>query len=385
LLQSICIGHSTSGAPVASDVLIASAFKSTFTAAPALVGQGCFDLNHGVVMQIDLLKQGLLAIGLGTSVMLCGCASQMTVGGGTNPVSGSAGGANGANANRTLEHCSHSLGTLAVEEDTSGEWYIMLTTQYHLPATTPLIRLMIQQSNCFVVVDRGRAMGSMMQERDLAATGELRNRSNMGKGQLVAADYVVTPTIQFSEDTGGAQAAGAVVGHFVPLLGVLAGSMKKSEAATTLMLTDTRSGVQVAAAQGSAKNMDFGLGALGLGAGGGAGIGAYNSTPQGKLIAAAFLDSFNQLVKAVREYAPQRVDGGLGTGGKLAVDGSSAPAAEFSVADAQRKLSALGLYKGKPDGVAGAGTSKAISQFQKVRGLQATGQLDAETIDALKQ
>lgn len=337
-------------------------------------------------MQIELAKRILLTLGVSTALVLNGCA-EMAVGGGKNPVGGSAGGAKSANAATTLEHCDHTLGTLAVEEDTSGPWYIILTTQYHLPATTPLIRLMIQQSNCFVVVDRGRAMNNMMQERDLAASGELRSTSNYGKGQMVAADYVVTPTIQFSQGTGGG-AAGALggLGGYGALLGAVVGSMKTSEASTTLMLTDARSGVQVAAAEGSAKNTDFGFGAILGGAGAAGAAGAYSKTPEGKVIAAAFLDSYNQMVRAVREYAPQRVAGGLGTGGKLAVDGASTASPQnLSLHDAQRKLADLGLYTSKVDGMPGPGTSAAISRFQKVRGLPVTGQLDAATSSALQQ
>ena len=323
----------------------------------------------------------------------------MQVGGGKNPVGGSAGGAASTGAASTLEHCPRPLGTLAVEENTNDPWYAVLTNQYHLPSTVPLIRLMIQQSNCFVVVDRGQAMNSMMGERDLNASGELRQTSHMDKGQMVAADYVVTPSIQFSQDTGGGGAAlAAVGGSYGAILGAIAGSMKSSEASTTMMLIDTRSGVQVAVAQGSAKNIDFGVAGLFDHFGsGGASLGAYSQTPQGKVIAAAFLDAYNQMVKSVREYAPQRVAGGLGTGGNLSVDGASnsnvvaaggtAPGADvsaYSLADAQRKLAQLGLYSSKVDGVPGPGTSRAISTFQKANGLPVTGQLDARTIGALQ-
>jgi curli biogenesis system outer membrane secretion channel CsgG len=336
-------------------------------------------------MRIESVKRTLLALGVGSVITLSGCAS-MAVGGGKNPVGGSAGGAHSANANKTLEHCDRPLGTLAVEEHTSEPWYGILTNQYHLPATTPLIRLMIQQSNCFVVVDRGSAMDSMMQERDLAASGEMRSSSHLGKGQMVAADYVVTPNIQFSQGTGGGAAAAlGGLGGYGAIIGAIAGSMKSSEASTTLMLTDTRSGVQVAISQGSAKNVDFGFGAI-VGGGGAAGAaGAYSKTPQGKVIAAAFLDSYNQMVKSVREYAPQRVAGGLGTGGTLAVDGASAPPGDFSLTDAQHKLAELGLYRSKVDGRPGPGTSAAISKFQKIRGLDVTGQLDTRTVDALRE
>ncbi|GAB2547975.1 CsgG/HfaB family protein [Rhodanobacter koreensis] len=337
-------------------------------------------------MKIDSMRPVLLALAVSSSLLLFGC-SDMAVGGSKNPVSGSAGGSTSTNAATTLEHCARPLGTIAVEEDTGQSWYLILTTQYHLPATTPLIRLMIQQSNCFVVVDRGRALGSMMQERDLGASGELRNSSNMGKGQMVAADYVVTPNIQFSQGTGGGGvgALAGLAGGYGAIIGAVAGSMKTSEASTTLMLVDTRSGVQVAAAEGNARNTDFGFGALGIGAGGGGAMGAYSKTPQGKVIAGAFLDSYNQLVRAVREYAPQHVAGGLGTGGTLAVDGASKPSDSFSVADAQRKLAGLGLYTSKVDGRSGPGTSAAISKFQKIRGLPMTGQLDEATIGALSQ
>lgn len=337
-------------------------------------------------MKMDTLKTTLMAFAVGSTLMLAGC-SEMQVGGGKNPVGGSAGGANSAGGATSLEHCPRTLGTIAVQENVSDPWYAILTNQYKLPATTPLIRLMIQQSNCFVVVDRGLAMSNMMQERDLGAGGELRNRSNMGKGQMVSADYILTPSIQFSENTGGGGVAGlaGLAGGYGALIGAVAGSMKTTEAATTMMLTDTRSGVQVAIAQGSAKNNDFaGLGALGA-AGGGAAMGAYSKTPQGKVIAAAFLDSYNQMVDAVRHYAPQNVEGGLGVGGKLGVQGSSSPSDGFSVSDAQHKLAAMGLYTNKVDGRSGPGTSAAISKFQRIRGLQVSGQLDDATIGALKE
>ena len=82
---------------------------------------------------------------------------------------------------------------------------------------------------------------------------------------------------------------------------------------------DNRSGVQLAAAQGNAKNFDFNLfgGIFGGGLGGGAG--GFTNTPEGKIITAAFMDSYNQLVQAVRNYNAQTVKGGLGKGGSLKV------------------------------------------------------------------
>lgn len=181
----------------------------------------------------------------------------------------------------------------------------------------PVLRTMIQQSNCFVVVERGRAMQNIERERQLRDSGELRQGSNFERGQLAAADYTMSPSITFSEkNTGGARGLGAA--GIPGLIGAVIGGVKFNEANTNLLMVDSRSGVQLAAASGSSKNMDFnfyGVAWFGALAGGG----AYSNTPEGKLIVAAFVDSYNQLVKATRNYKPQEVKGGLGTGGQLGV------------------------------------------------------------------
>jgi len=82
--------------------------------------------------------------------------------------------------------------------------------------------------------------------------------SNFGKGQLVAADYTMNPSITFSQKgTGGAGAA--LGGLFGSVAGAVAGGLKSNEASTTLLMIDNRSGVQLAAAEGSAKKFDFSL------------------------------------------------------------------------------------------------------------------------------
>lgn len=269
-----------------------------------------------------------LAIG-GASLAMAGCVStQPEVGGGSKTaVTGAAGGATAENANSGLERCDQSLGTIAVVEDQSATWYQYLAN-YKLGSTVPVIRMMIQQSNCFVVVERGAAMNNMNTERALQQSGEMRGGSNFGKGQMVAADYTMSPSIQFSQNTGGMGGALGGFGGGLGLLGAVAGSMKTNEASTTLVMIDNRSGVQLAAAEGSAKNTDFNLmgGLFGGGLGGGAG--GYSKSPEGKIIIAAFADSYNQLVKAVRNYKAQTVRGGLGTGGTLGVQGGSTAASQ---------------------------------------------------------
>lgn len=271
--------------------------------------------SAGIVVVLFFLSQLILSGCISTSSMSTGNESAKTV------ATGSAGGANAQNANEGLERCSASLGTLAIYEDRNEPWYYTLTRDYRLPSTVPVIRLLAQQSNCFVVVERGKAMNQMMEERALMESGEMRSGSNFGKGQMVAADYTVTPSITFSSgDTGG---AGTVVGAlFGSVAGAVAGGFKTADASTMLTMIENRSGVQLAAAEGSARNTDFALlgGLFGSGAAGGAG--AYAKTPQGKVIVAAFTDSMNNLIKSVKSYKAQTVAGGLGTGGQLGVQGS---------------------------------------------------------------
>ena len=218
---------------------------------------------------------------------------------------------------------------MAVVEDQTAPWYSGLA-QYKLGSTVPVLRMLVQQSNCFVVVERGRAMRNMMQERALEDSGEMRGGSNFGKGQMVAADYSMSPSINFSQKgTGGVGGAlGGLFGSAGRVVGTLAGGLKANEASTTLLLIDNRSGVQLAAAEGSAKNFDFTLFGGMFGGGGGGGVGGYTNTPEGKILTAAFMDSYNKLVSAVRNYRAQKVKGGLGTGGRLGVEGGQTPASK---------------------------------------------------------
>ncbi|MFT4197860.1 MAG: peptidoglycan-binding protein [Pseudoxanthomonas sp.] len=230
-----------------------------------------------------------------------------------------------SNADQQLEHCDETLGTVAVVEDQDGDWYRYLTSDLRLGSTAPVIRMMIQKSNCLVVVERGRAMANMRQERGLEDAGELREGSGFGKGQMVAADYTINPSIDFSQnDAGGVGGSiGGLLGKFGGKLGSTVGSMrgglKFKRAETILTMIDNRSGVQIAAAQGESRKTDFALSGWASGWSGGGSLGGYTNTPEGKVILAAFADAYNNLVRDLRNYQPQQVQGGLGKGGRLKV------------------------------------------------------------------
>ena len=59
------------------------------------------------------------------------------------------------------------------------------------------------------------------------------------------------------------------------------------------------------------------------------------------------------------------------------------PPAASRVQQAQARLKAAGFDPGPPDGTLGPKTRDALRRYQRTKGLQATGELDAQTLDAL--
>ena len=214
-------------------------------------------------------------------------------------------------------------------------------SRYNLQSPVGIIRMMIQQSNCFIVVERGQGMQNMMQERALMDSGELRQNSNIGGGQMVAADFILTPAVVFSDNNAGGVgggvggAIGGLFGKAGSMVGAVAGGVKFKEAQTSMLVSDARSGVQVAAAEGSAKKADLSLGGALFGSGGGGALGGYASTDEGKVIAASLVDNFNNIVGAVRgDPNLQRNVGTLAQ--EAAAGGSNKAGAVFSEGDVLR-------------------------------------------------
>jgi hypothetical protein len=221
--------------------------------------------------------------------------TQPKQGQGSSAVKGSAG-TDGASRDG-LEHCDKPMGAMAVVEPQSEVLTALL--RYRLQSPVGLIRMMIQQSNCFIVVERGAGMRNMMQERQLAAGGDLRENSNVGGGQMVSADFILTPAVVFSEGNAGG-IGGAAAGLLGRRAAAVAGGLKFKEAQTSMLVADARSGVQVAAAEGSTRKADLRLGGALFGGGGGAAVGGYGNTNEGKIIAAAFMDNYGKIVDLVK-------------------------------------------------------------------------------------
>lgn len=196
--------------------------------------------------------------------------------------------------------CAKKLGTISVvEPEGARNWW----SGQQLPAPSKLIKVFVNKSRCFTLVDRGSGMDAAMRERALGSSGELRVRSNVGKGQIKAADYVLVPDLisQNSNAAGGGVGGllgGLVGGRAGAVIGGLNFSRKTAD--VVLTVTDVRSSEQVAMAEGSAKKNDIGFrgagalfGGLGLGV---AGVGGYANTEIGQVVTMAYLQAYTDLV-----------------------------------------------------------------------------------------
>lgn len=203
--------------------------------------------------------------------------------------------------------CDKKIGTLAVNEPQDPWW-----TAMQLDSPAALIKVYVAQSKCFTLVDRGKGLAAAQAERALAASGEERAGSNIGKGQMKAADYVLVPDIANRNRNSGGTNVGGMLGGLLPHgIGALAGgiSLKSKTADVVLTLTDVRSTEQVALEQGHAKKTDLGWmgGGGGVGFFGGfaaAGASSYANTEIGQVVATAYADAYSKLVADVKAQAP---------------------------------------------------------------------------------
>lgn len=245
-------------------------------------------------------------LGLATAVALalglagCGGKSKTDLGEGGAIVTGSAGPVGAHNAARELQRCDAPVATLALVENPHGYTY---SSSYHLPPTPlPLVRLLAQQSNCFRVVDRAAGLRNTINEQELKEAGVLRKQgSTVEKGKGYEAQYTLTPSLTFSEKDAGREIGGIL--SMIPVLDKLVGvaeHVKMKDAQVALLLTDNETTEQVAAATGSVRVTDLGMGGLILGKLGGAAGAGWSNSNEGKVIAAAFLDAHNQLVAQAR-------------------------------------------------------------------------------------
>jgi curli biogenesis system outer membrane secretion channel CsgG len=199
-----------------------------------------------------------------------------------------------------VPRCTRKLGTVSIADgDDPYGW-----TQHSLAPPAKLLRVLVQRSGCFNIVDRGTGLNAAQLERNIGNGLGLQRKSNVGQGQIKAADYVLVAEVQAANrNSGGSGAAGALGGILGGrTFGALAGGLKsrKLEANTVLSLTNVRTTETLAVVDGyAAKNdVSFGAGAGGFFGGVAAGAvgGGYENTDIGRVVTLAFIDAYAKMV-----------------------------------------------------------------------------------------
>lgn len=198
-----------------------------------------------------------------------------------------------------IPRCTKRLGTVAIVEPDNQWW-----RELNLGSPEAIIKLFVQQSGCFGIVNRGRSMASRNLERAMADSGELQSGSNLGKGQVKAADYFIQPDIVTTNKNSGGNAFGGMLGGMLGgrIGGALLGgiSVKKSEANVMLSVVNARTTEEEVMAEGYFRKSDLSFGGGGgLGWMGGlaaVGGGGYQNTDIGQVIVLAYLDAYTKMV-----------------------------------------------------------------------------------------
>jgi curli biogenesis system outer membrane secretion channel CsgG len=193
-----------------------------------------------------------------------------------------------------VPRCTRNLGTISIQDgDTHRGWMGM-----NLQPPAGLLRVVVQQSGCFTVVERGAGLDAAMRERELAGGGQLQRGSNVGGGQIRAADYVLLADVIAQDNNSSGGGFGAAIGGVVGgrLGGVIGGLGSRTQTAqTTLTLANVRT-TESFATEGNAQNRNITWGGVGFLGGGGAGLGAYTDTEIGRVVTVAFIDAYTQMV-----------------------------------------------------------------------------------------
>lgn len=214
--------------------------------------------------------------------------------------------------------CKKPEGTLRIVEPDDGQ---ALWASHGLPAPTRMLRVMVTDSNCFTILDRGVGFAAAQAERELVAGGHMQSGSNLGGGQMLAADFILIPDlVSQNPNAGGSNIGGGagtakkrgLIGGLanVATLGVagkIAGGMssRKQAAEVILTITDSRTAELLGTASGEAKltDRDWSLmaSATANGINGGISAGAYENTEFGKVIKEAYVEAFQALLERVEK------------------------------------------------------------------------------------
>jgi hypothetical protein len=223
-----------------------------------------------------------------------------------------------------LEKCEKPLGTLRVSESGVAEvpatrnakskaakkmaddassnsaWLATLTSEHNLPAPRPLVQWIALQSNCFKVLDLDVSL--------VETTEKPGSKKFVKNARVVPADYIAIAKVDFTAQS--TEQFQGVVGTFSPAVGAGQSPIKTMDASTQLVLNANRSKAELGPSVGKASNKDFSFAQLLDGSSSvttPSSLAIYENKPEGRLVAGAFVNSFNQMVKAAQDFQQKNV------------------------------------------------------------------------------
>jgi len=235
---------------------------------------------------------------LGTSLAMTAALSLAFTPVAMTPVSAASISDKTAQKQAEIPTCNHKIGSLAIREPQNRVWI-----ELGLESPEALLKVFVMKSGCFTLVDRGAGFAMAQQERALASGGTLQGGSNIGAGQVRAADYILVPDVVSRNGNASGTNIGGLLGGFVPGgFGAIASHINISSktADVVLTVTNVRTSEQQAIAEGHGSKTDVGLGFGGgwggWGGFGGAGISNYQNTAIGQVVVLAYIDAYTKLV-----------------------------------------------------------------------------------------
>ena len=194
-----------------------------------------------------------------------------------------------------VPRCTRKLGTVSiVDGDNSSYW-----TAWNLAPPSKLLKVLVARSGCFNIIDRGSGLNAAEKERAIGGNLGLQRGSNVGQGQIKAADYVLVAEVQgANSNVSGNGIAGGVGGLLGGRVGGLIGGLrsKKMEANTVLSLTNVRTTETIATEDGYAAKNNISLGGGGFFAVAGAVGGGYDNTDIGRIVTLSFIQAYSKMV-----------------------------------------------------------------------------------------
>lgn len=160
------------------------------------------------------------------------------------------------------------------------------------------------QSNRFRVVER-QALGAIMQEQELSASGAVEKSSAVKRGKIKAADIIVTAAVtEFEPKASGIKGGiGAGGGAFGGILGgVLGAATNKAHMAMDIRVIDASTSEVLAATRVEGEARDIVGGFMAGFFGGGAlvgGLSAYANTPMEKAIRVCIHEAVRYLSETI--------------------------------------------------------------------------------------